>query len=84
MIKVLFVCLGNICRSPLAEFYFKDLVAKPTFPLNFISNPRRPPMRRPEIRYIQERERSWRRQASPARGRLRDVWKGRITGNSII
>ena len=28
MIKVLFICLGNICRSPLAEFYFKDLVAK--------------------------------------------------------
>ena len=28
MIKILFVCHGNICRSPLAEFYFKDLVAK--------------------------------------------------------
>ena len=28
MIKIMFVCLGNICRSPLAEFYFKDLVAK--------------------------------------------------------
>jgi protein-tyrosine phosphatase len=24
MIKVLFVCLGNICRSPLAEAIFKD------------------------------------------------------------
>lgn len=28
MIKVLFVCLGNICRSPMAEFVFKDLVEK--------------------------------------------------------
>ncbi len=28
MIKVLFVCLGNICRSPMAEFIFKDLVNK--------------------------------------------------------
>lgn len=28
MIKVLFVCHGNICRSPMAEFIFKDLVAK--------------------------------------------------------
>ena len=28
MIKILFICLGNICRSPLAEFYFTDLVAK--------------------------------------------------------
>lgn len=26
MIKVLFICLGNICRSPMAEFVFKDMV----------------------------------------------------------
>jgi protein-tyrosine phosphatase len=26
MIKVIFVCLGNICRSPLAEGIFKQLV----------------------------------------------------------
>ncbi|MDO4293145.1 MAG: low molecular weight protein-tyrosine-phosphatase [Eubacteriales bacterium] len=28
MIKVLFVCLGNICRSPMAEFIFRDMVQK--------------------------------------------------------
>lgn len=28
MIGVLFICHGNICRSPMAEFVFKDLVAK--------------------------------------------------------
>ena len=28
MIKVCFVCLGNICRSPMAEFIFKDMVKK--------------------------------------------------------
>lgn len=28
MIKILFVCLGNICRSPMAEFIMKDLVKK--------------------------------------------------------
>lgn len=28
MTKVLFVCLGNICRSPMAEFLFKDIVNK--------------------------------------------------------
>ena len=26
MIKVLFICHGNICRSPMAEFIFRDLV----------------------------------------------------------
>lgn len=28
MIKILFVCHGNICRSPLGEFIFKDLAIK--------------------------------------------------------
>ena len=28
MTKVLFICHGNICRSPMAEFIMKDLVAK--------------------------------------------------------
>ena len=28
MIKVLFICHGNICRSPMAEFVMKDMVEK--------------------------------------------------------
>lgn len=28
MIKILFVCHGNICRSPMAEFIMKDMVAR--------------------------------------------------------
>lgn len=28
MLKILFVCLGNICRSPMGEFIFKDLIEK--------------------------------------------------------
>ena len=28
MIKILFVCHGNICRSPMAEFVMKNLVNK--------------------------------------------------------
>lgn len=28
MIKIMFVCHGNICRSPMAEFIFKDLTER--------------------------------------------------------
>lgn len=28
MVKILFVCHGNICRSPMAEFVMKDLVRR--------------------------------------------------------
>ncbi len=28
MKKIMFVCHGNICRSPMAEFIFKDMVKK--------------------------------------------------------
>ncbi len=28
MVKILFVCHGNICRSPMAEFIMKQMVAK--------------------------------------------------------
>ena len=28
MIRILFVCHGNICRSPMAELVMKDLVRR--------------------------------------------------------
>lgn len=28
MIKILFICHGNICRSPMAEFLMKDIIKK--------------------------------------------------------
>ena len=28
MIKICFICLGNICRSPMAEFIMKDKIKK--------------------------------------------------------
>ena len=36
MIKVLFVCHGNICRSPMAEFVMKDLVRKAGLETRFV------------------------------------------------
>ena len=57
MKKILFVCHGNICRSPMAEFVMKDLVQKAGLTDQFhiasaatsreeIGNPVYPPARR--------------------------------------
>ncbi len=57
MTRILFVCLGNICRSPMAEFVMKDLVAKAGLAADFdiasaatsseeAGNPVYPPARR--------------------------------------
>ena len=57
MIKILFICHGNICRSPMAEFVMKDLVRKARLQDNFeiasaathydeLGNPVYPPARR--------------------------------------
>ena len=57
MTKILFVCHGNICRSPMAEFVMKDLVRKAGMTSQFkiasaatsreeIGNPVYPPARR--------------------------------------
>lgn len=36
MTKILFVCHGNICRSPMAEFVMKDLVNKAGLSAEFL------------------------------------------------
>ena len=57
MIRVLFICHGNICRSPMAEFVMKDLVKEAGLASQFhiesaatsreeIGNPVYPPARR--------------------------------------
>ena len=62
MIKVLFVCHGNICRSPMAEFVMKDLVKKAGIADRFqiasaatsreeLGNPVYPPARRELARH---------------------------------
>ena len=35
MVRILFVCHGNICRSPMAEFIMKDIVKREGFPDQF-------------------------------------------------
>ena len=57
MTKILFICHGSICRSPMAEFVMKDLVQKARLASQFhiesaatsreeIGNPVYPPARR--------------------------------------
>ena len=57
MIKVLFICHGNICRSPMAEYLFKDYVSKKNMDSSFeivskatsteeLGNPIYPPVKR--------------------------------------
>ena len=36
MIRIMFVCHGNICRSPMAEFVLKDMVKRRGFEKDFI------------------------------------------------
>ena len=56
-VKILFICHGNICRSPMAEFVMKDMVRKAGLEWKFeiasaatsteeIGNPVYPPARR--------------------------------------
>lgn len=37
MVRILFVCYGNICRSPMAEFVLRDMAEKAQFPLQVAS-----------------------------------------------
>ncbi len=36
MVRIMFVCLGNICRSPMAEIIFRDMVQKAGLGSEFI------------------------------------------------
>ena len=37
MIKVLFICHGNICRSPMAEYVMKDMIKKANRPIKVLN-----------------------------------------------
>ncbi len=62
MVKILFVCHGNICRSPMAEFVLKDMARKAGVAERFViasaatsreelGNPVYPPARRELARH---------------------------------
>ena len=62
MIKILFVCHGNICRSPMAEFVMKDMVNRKGLSKQFeinsaatsteeIGNPVYPPAKRELLKH---------------------------------
>ena len=62
MVKILFVCHGNICRSPMGEYVMKDMVKKAGREKEFhiasaavsreeIGNPVYPPARRELARH---------------------------------
>ena len=62
MIKILFVCHGNICRSPMAEFVMKDMINRKGLSKQFeinsaatsteeIGNPVYPPAKRELLKH---------------------------------
>lgn len=36
MVRIMFVCHGNICRSPMAEFIMQDLVRQANMTSQFV------------------------------------------------
>ena len=83
MVRILFICHGNICRSPMAEFIMKDLVKKAGLEVQFhiesaatsteeIGNPVYPPARRKlaDPWYTDDFETTWRDVLAGCRGLL--------------
>lgn len=60
MHKILFICHGNICRSPMAEFLLKDIVKNAALPLILKLLRQRQAGKKSVIPYITARATSWR------------------------
>lgn len=83
MVKVLFICHGNICRSAMAEFMLRDMAQKRNLPITVFSravsreelgNPVYPPARRKLAQH----------NISCAGHRAAQVTKGDILGSDYI
>ena len=70
MINVLFVCLGNICRSPMAEGVFRDLLKKEN-----LSN---------KINVDSAATSSWHIGSSPHKGTLAILKKYNISADGLV
>ncbi|MEH7094160.1 low molecular weight protein-tyrosine-phosphatase [Neobacillus vireti] len=70
MINVLFVCLGNICRSPMAEALFRDLVEKED-----LSD---------QIKVDSAATSSWHIGSAPHKGTLAILKKYNISANGLV
>jgi protein-tyrosine phosphatase len=70
MINVLFVCLGNICRSPMAEGVFRDLLKK-----EYLSN---------KINVDSAATSSWHIGSPPHKGTLATLKKYNISADGLV
>ena len=88
MIRVLFVCHGNICRSPMAEFIFKDMVNNRGVSDQFYTPLQRRVQRKSGMesvtRYIHRRSVNWRNMGLHVKGKGQYSLKNQIIINMII
>ena len=88
MISVLFVCHGNICRSPMAEFIMKDMLIKRGISDKFILHLPQPAQRKSgmalAIRSILRRRKNWQNMEFPVREKEQYRLPDLIMENMII
>ena len=88
MISVLFICHGNICRSPMAEFIFKDMVNNrglgDQFYIASAATSTDKSGMESVTRYIHRRSVNWRNMGLHVKGKGQYSLKNQIIINMII